>query len=146
LQINLPDFSALLTIFPSSFFLNSQKSFLPKHFESKIHGRKYLLHSPSFSEKLFNSIVKRPDFPVSRDSQFLLPRIFLCFPFEKIGRKILYEYTLHLLQKNYSMALSRGQIFLFHPGILILFLKILSKGPSPRQKTWPLSSLWGAAS
>jgi len=45
-----------------------------------------------------------------------------------------------------NFSLSRGQIFLFHPGILILFLKILSKGPSPRQKTWPLSSLWGAAS
>jgi len=120
LQNNLPDFSALLKFSHNPSFSVRKSRSCRNLSESKIHGRKYLPHSPSFSEKLFDSIVKRPDFPVSRDSKFLLPKIFLCFPSEKIGRKIL-EYTLLLLQKNYSMALLSGQIFLFYPGILDSF-------------------------
>jgi hypothetical protein len=66
LQNNLPDFSALLTIFPLSFYLNTQKVDLAETFPSP----------KSMGENIYHS-------------------------------------TLHF-QKNYSIALSRGQIFLFH--------------------------------
>jgi len=96
LQNNLPNFPALLTVFPSFFFLSSQKSFISEHFESKIYWRKHLVHSPSFSEKLFNGVeflhiytrlICFVGIPISS------PLNFSVFLSKKIRRKILYEYT-----------------------------------------------------
>jgi len=117
----LPDFSALLTIFPLFFFLNTQKVDLSETFPSPKSMGENIYHSPLHFQKNYSIALSRGQiFLFHGITNFFSLKIFLCFPSEKIGRKIL-EYTLLLLQKNYSMALSSGQIFLFYPGILDSF-------------------------
>jgi len=83
LQNNLPDFSVLLMIFPSFFFLSSQKSFIsePFRFQNSKSFQKNKEENPirahySVAEKLFNSIVKRLDFPVSSGDSDSFPLHF----------------------------------------------------------------------